>query len=77
MQYRGEGAKCMRSSSELLDMYNGENKDAKITPGGLATAMRSKGFDKGVARIHGVPTNCFKGLEIRMAFELAEDPLGD
>ena len=29
-------------------------------------------------RMRGAPTNCFSGLEVRMAFELAEeDPLGD
>ena len=66
------------ATTELLAMYNDENRDARMTSGGMATSMRNKGFDKGVARLHGVPTNCFKGLEIRaMAFSPIEDPLGD
>ena len=69
------GADFKVATAELLEMYNGENKDAKMTPGGLATALRGKGFDKRLARVPGGgPLQCFMGLEIR-GVEY-EDPLG-
>ena len=52
------------ATSELLEMYNGANKDAKMSPATMAAAMRSKGFEKRVARVHGSdPKQCFVGLE--------------
>ena len=69
------GADLKVPTVELLEMYNEANKDARMTGGGMATSMRNKGFEKAVVRLHGVPTNCFKGLEVRAA--AFEDPLGD
>ena len=66
------------ATSELLEMYNAENKDARMSAAGMTAAMRSKGFDKRLARVHGGgPMQCFVGLEMRgLDYELTEGPLG-
>ena len=73
------GADLKVGTTDLLEAYNEANKDAKMTPMGLATSMRGKGFEKRLARAHagGCPLQCFTGLGIRMvAFEEDEDALG-
>ena len=70
------GADLKVPTAELLELYNDEHRTARMTTGGMATAMRNKGFEKKLARVRGgTAVQCFIGVEIRVVAFV--DPLGD